>query len=164
MPGGGLGIISGRAAFSPGIRSFITLKERRTRSTESQAVQSGHLDSVSQSLPAVPLPAQVERTTVFQNCLPAPFIACTECTAALSECSNKPLLSAMDKGHSLTFCFTAKLPPPKFSPCKAMAVRQSHPHEVRAFSSILDLAAGKNMESIRTTAHGCVCARADPAA
>lgn len=37
MPGAGLGIISGRAAFSPGI-SFITLKERRTRSTESQAV------------------------------------------------------------------------------------------------------------------------------
>lgn len=153
MPGTGLGITTGKPAFSAGRRSFITLKERRTRSTESPAVQSGPLDGVSQSLPAVP---QVESTRIFQKHLPAPFIACTECMACLSVEIN-PCFTAVDKGHSLTFCFTAKLPSPKFSLCKAVAIRQSRHHEVRAFSSILDSAAGRNTESARSSLWLCLC-------
>lgn len=77
MPGTGLGITAGKTAFSAGRSSSITPKEKKTRSTESPAVQFGHFDGVSQSLPAVPLPALVESTRVFQKCLPAPFIAYT---------------------------------------------------------------------------------------
>lgn len=136
-----------KRAFSAGRRSFVTLKERRTRSTENPVV---HLDGVS-------LPAPVESTRVFQKCLPAPFITYTECMASLSKCSNKSLLQPMDKGHRLTFCFAAKLPPPKFSLCKAMAIRQSHHHEVRAFSSRLDLAMGKSTEGVRSSLWLCLC-------
>lgn len=68
-----------------------------------------------------------------------------------------PCFTAVDKGHSLTFCFTAKLPSPKFSLCKAAAIRQSHHHEVRAFPSILDSAAGKSTESARSSLWLCLC-------
>lgn len=150
MPGTGLGITTGKTAFSDGKRAFITLKERRTGSTEGPAVQFGHLHVVSQSLPAVPLPAAVESTRVFQKRPPAPFVAIQSAWLPCLSAQINSCFSAMDKGHTLTFCFTAKFPPPNFSLCKAMGIRQPH-HEVRAFASILDLAAGKNTGSVRTS-------------